>query len=185
MRVRLRQEEPKTESHPATSSIPVDNQKKSDIEVRLSPRLKQGFGVELSMAEAILSFKSVQHRHAIPAPKLTRPWAKRAGPGIVGVSIDLYEGAVLGLIGPNGAGKTTLLRLMAGVLPLQEGQIQTRFEGTSWQEVPDLRHWVGHMPRTSSLARTLNRGSSPNPIGRNARHDGEENRAVVGPCRPP
>ena len=102
--------------------------------------------MELSMAEAILSFKSVQHRHAIPAPKITRPWAKRAGPGIVGVSIDLYKGAVLGLIGPNGAGKTTLLRMMAGVLPLQEGQIQTRFEGPSWQEVPDLRHWVGHMP---------------------------------------
>ena len=98
------------------------------------------------MAEAILSFKSVQHRHAIPAPTLTRPWATRAGPGIVGLSIDLYEGAILGLIGPNGAGKTTLLRMMAGVLPLQEGQIQTRFEGTSWQEVPDLRHWVGHMP---------------------------------------
>ena len=91
------------------------------------------------MAEAILSFKSVQHRHAIPAPKLTRPWAKRAGPGIVGVSIDLYKGAVLGLIGPNGAGKTTLLRMMAGVLPLQEGQIQTRFEGCLLYTSPSPR----------------------------------------------
>ncbi len=100
----------------------------------------------LFMAEAFLSFKSVQHRHAVPAPRLTRPWAKRPGPGIVGLSLDLYEGAVLGLIGPNGAGKTTLLRMMAGVLPIQEGWIEARFEGDSWTALSDVRPWVGHMP---------------------------------------
>ena len=113
------------------------------------------------MAEAILSFKSVLHRHAIPAPTLIRPWATRDGPGILGVSFDLFQGAVLGLIGPNGAGKTTLLRMMAGLLPLQAGQVKTRFDGSEWQEVDDLRRWVGHMPEQvrwqgrSTVVRTL------------------------------
>ena len=106
----------------------------------------RGFPVGLVMAEPVLSFQSVQHRHAIPAPSLFKPWAKRAGPGIVGLSLDLYEGSVLGLIGPNGAGKTTLLRMMAGVLPVQEGSIEGRFDGQGWQPVDDLRQWVGHMP---------------------------------------
>ena len=105
-----------------------------------------GFPVPASMAEAILSFQSVQHRHAIPAPRLLKPWATREGPGIVGLSLDLYEGAVLGLIGPNGAGKTTLLRMMAGVLPVQKGQIKARFESKESHPVSDLRKWVGHMP---------------------------------------
>ena len=100
----------------------------------------------LAMADAVLSFRSVQHRHAIPAPRLTKPWAKREGPGVVGVSLDLHEGAVLGLIGPNGAGKTTLLRMMAGILPLQSGEVKSRFDGSTWTEVEDLRTFVGHMP---------------------------------------
>ena len=106
----------------------------------------QGFRVGLTMAEAVLSFQSVQHRHAIPTPTLTRPWAKRPGPGILGLSIKLHRGSVLGLVGPNGAGKTTLLRMMAGVLPIQEGRVQARFEGEGWTDIADLRRWVGHMP---------------------------------------
>ena len=100
----------------------------------------------LAMADAVLSFRSVQHRHTVPAPRLTKPWAKREGPGVVGVSLDLHEGAVLGLIGPNGAGKTTLLRMMAGILPLQSGEVKSRFDGSTWTEVEDLRTFVGHMP---------------------------------------
>ena len=65
---------------------------------------------------------------------------------MVGVSLDLHEGAVLGLIGPNGAGKTTLLRLMAGILPVQSGEIKSRFDGGTWTDAGDLRTFVGHMP---------------------------------------
>ena len=42
------------------------------------------------------------------------------------VSFDVRVGELLGLIGPNGAGKTTLLEAVAGLLPLDEGDILWR-----------------------------------------------------------
>ena len=39
------------------------------------------------------------------------------------VSADFHPGALTGVIGPNGAGKTTLLRALAGILPIQAGEI--------------------------------------------------------------
>jgi ABC-2 type transport system ATP-binding protein len=40
------------------------------------------------------------------------------------VSFTVEEGQIFGLIGPNGSGKSTLLRLLATLLPLDDGQIQ-------------------------------------------------------------
>lgn len=40
-----------------------------------------------------------------------------------GIDLQLLPGQCLGLLGSNGAGKTTLLSLLAGVLPLQQGEI--------------------------------------------------------------
>ncbi|PWT88750.1 MAG: ABC transporter [Proteobacteria bacterium] len=42
------------------------------------------------------------------------------------ISFDIRTGEVLGLIGPNGAGKTTLLEAIAGILPLDRGDILWR-----------------------------------------------------------
>lgn len=39
------------------------------------------------------------------------------------VSFDVRRGEVLGLLGPNGAGKTTLIAHLAGLLPIQQGDI--------------------------------------------------------------
>ena len=41
-----------------------------------------------------------------------------------GLSFEVRPGEILGLVGPNGAGKTTSLRTIAGVLPIQSGEIQ-------------------------------------------------------------
>jgi ABC-type multidrug transport system ATPase subunit len=43
------------------------------------------------------------------------------------VGFSLQAGEVFGLIGPNGAGKTTLLEAIAGLLPVESGEI--RFNG--------------------------------------------------------
>jgi ABC-type multidrug transport system ATPase subunit len=39
------------------------------------------------------------------------------------ISFLLNPGEVLGLIGPNGAGKTTLIEAVAGLLPIDEGEV--------------------------------------------------------------
>jgi ABC-type multidrug transport system ATPase subunit len=40
------------------------------------------------------------------------------------VAFDIHRGEVLGIIGPNGAGKTTLLEGIAGLLPIDSGDIR-------------------------------------------------------------
>jgi ABC-2 type transport system ATP-binding protein len=39
------------------------------------------------------------------------------------VCLTVAQGEALGLLGPNGAGKTTLMSLLAGLQPVQQGQI--------------------------------------------------------------
>jgi len=39
------------------------------------------------------------------------------------IAFDVRDGEVLGLIGPNGAGKTTLLEALAGVIPIDAGEL--------------------------------------------------------------
>jgi ABC-type polysaccharide/polyol phosphate transport system ATPase subunit len=41
------------------------------------------------------------------------------------VSFEVKKGEVVGILGPNGAGKTTLLKMIAGLLPVNEGMIET------------------------------------------------------------
>jgi ABC-type polysaccharide/polyol phosphate transport system ATPase subunit len=46
--------------------------------------------------------------------------------GLRDVDLEVGAGEGVGLIGPNGAGKTTLLRVLAGVLPADEGKLEVR-----------------------------------------------------------
>jgi len=42
------------------------------------------------------------------------------------VSLELFEGEILGMIGPNGAGKTTLFSIIAGSIPASSGSVFLR-----------------------------------------------------------
>lgn len=58
------------------------------------------------------------------------------------VSFSTHCGQRLALLGPNGAGKTTLIRLLAGLLPPQEGRL-------NWRERPlaALRKEIAYLPQ--------------------------------------
>ena len=42
------------------------------------------------------------------------------------INFDVFPGDIVGIIGPNGAGKSTLLRAIAGLMPIQHGEIVLR-----------------------------------------------------------
>ena len=41
-----------------------------------------------------------------------------------GVDLEVHAGEVLGVLGPNGAGKTTMLRMLATLLPIDDGRAE-------------------------------------------------------------
>lgn len=99
------------------------------------------------MEEVVLRLKDATYRHFLYAPLPFKPWRKISGQGIFSANLSLHRGTILGLVGPNGAGKTTLLRMMAGILPLQEGSIyDSEKDSTTMLSDINLRNIVGHMP---------------------------------------
>ena len=117
------------------------------------------------MADEVIELIDVSFRHKIPNPKFTNPWKTRKGPGIFKMNFSLQSGKILGLVGPNGAGKTTLLRILAGIIPVDEGTIKLNGVdlSTSGESVDgQLRLNVGHMPEqvrwsgNNSVLETLN-----------------------------
>ena len=101
------------------------------------------------MADEVVELIDVSFRHKIPEPKFTNPWNTRKGPGIFKMNFSLESAKILGLVGPNGAGKTTLLRILAGIIPIDEGKIKLNGVdlSASGESIDgQLRLNVGHMP---------------------------------------
>ncbi len=64
-----------------------------------------------------------------------------------GLGFSVSEGGALILAGPNGAGKSTLLRILAGLLPVEEGEV--RFGDVSLRA--DRGAFVDHVVHTGHL----------------------------------
>ena len=72
------------------------------------------------------------------------------------VSISVRRGEAVGLLGANGAGKTTCFHLIAGLLPLDSGQILV--EGKDISGLPMYRRaqlGIGYLPQEASVFRGL------------------------------
>jgi branched-chain amino acid transport system ATP-binding protein len=63
------------------------------------------------------------------------------------LSLDVKEGQIFSIIGPNGAGKTTAINLIAGIYPLNLGEIYFQNQALSRKKP----HQVAHM----GIARTF------------------------------
>jgi len=95
----------------------------------------------------MLRLSNVTYRHRDATPTFTNPFLQRIGPGIKGISIQLAPKKILGLVGPNGTGKTTLLKVMAGLLPPEDGHLV--IDGARVVDsisTARLRHAVSFMP---------------------------------------
>jgi zinc transport system ATP-binding protein len=70
-------------------------------------------------------------------------------PVVEDVSLDVAEGAFLGLVGPNGSGKTTLLKLMIGLHRPDSGSV--RLFGEPAHEFDDGER-IGYVPQDVTAA---------------------------------
>lgn len=73
-----------------------------------------------------------------------------------GVSLDLYEGEVIGLIGENGAGKSTLLKILSGIYKADEGSIELGGKEVKFRNPEDsLAAGIGVVHQEQSLFTNL------------------------------
>ena len=70
-------------------------------------------------------------------------------PGVRAVdhlSFEVHAGEIFGLVGPDGAGKTTTLRMLAGVMPPDEGSVVVA--GSDVIRDPEgAKHHLSYMPQ--------------------------------------
>ncbi len=69
-------------------------------------------------------------------------------PVLTGLSLQVAEGAFVGILGHNGMGKTTLLKTLIGILPTAAGQI--RLDGQSIARLASharARRGIGYVPQ--------------------------------------
>jgi branched-chain amino acid transport system ATP-binding protein len=77
---------------------------------------------------------------------------------LLGVSLDVPEGAIFAVLGPNGAGKTTLLRTVAGLLKDQPNKGVIEFAGERIERrAPEriARRGIVYVPEDRGLFREL------------------------------
>ncbi|MFC7335402.1 ABC transporter ATP-binding protein [Rhodocista pekingensis] len=68
-------------------------------------------------------------------------------PILEAIGLSAGAGEVVGLIGPNGAGKSTLVRAIAGLLPLESGQVRIAGRPLSAYSRRELANTVAYLPQ--------------------------------------
>jgi sulfonate transport system ATP-binding protein len=89
------------------------------------------------VADAVISVKRVTKRYAVEQGRSVLTV-------LDGVSLEIREGEFVSLVGPSGCGKTTLLKMMAGLIPLEEGSITIRYRAV--RSIPDNIGFVFQEP---------------------------------------
>jgi NitT/TauT family transport system ATP-binding protein len=76
-------------------------------------------------------------RNMIEIRNLAKTYRTRGGdvPSLRPINLDITEGEFVAVVGPSGCGKSTLLKLVAGLIPPTDGEIQ--IGGVAVREPPD------------------------------------------------
>lgn len=94
---------------------------------------------------------------ASPQPAIEVAGLVKRFPGITAVdrlTFDVRPGEIFGLVGPDGAGKTTSLRMLAGVMPPDDGT--ARVAGIDVVRDPEgVKHQISYMPQRFGLYEDL------------------------------
>ncbi|MCK4517646.1 ABC transporter ATP-binding protein [Candidatus Babeliales bacterium] len=67
-----------------------------------------------------------------------------------GVSLDIYQGEILGLLGVNGAGKTTLSSILATLHPPTDGEVLYKNKSI-YKDINSYRRLVGFCPQRPNI----------------------------------
>ncbi len=92
-------------------------------------------------SSAAISVKGLSHRYG-------------SRPALDNLEFDVTGGEIFGLLGPNGGGKTTLFRILATLLPVQEGTIELLGLDVA-REPARIRTQIGVTFQSPSLDRKL------------------------------
>lgn len=80
--------------------------------------------------------------------KVTKEYPGRIA--VSNLSFQVNKGSIHGFLGPNGAGKSTTMKMIAGILPVSEGEIKL-FGETVSPEHSSLRNQLGLLPENAPL----------------------------------
>lgn len=93
-----------------------------------------------------------QKQTAIVAEGLTKSFASVRA--VDHLSFDVRAGEIFGLVGPDGAGKTTTLRMLAGVMPPDEGNAMVAGADVV-RDPEDAKRHLSYMPQRFGLYEDL------------------------------
>jgi ABC-2 type transport system ATP-binding protein len=92
-----------------------------------------------------------------PQPAIIGEGLTKDFPGVRAVdhlSFEVRPGEIFGLVGPDGAGKTTTLRMLAGIMPPDEGS--AKVDGSDVVRDPEgAKHHLSYMPQRFGLYEDL------------------------------
>lgn len=92
--------------------------------------------------------------HKLSVSEIKKSYKKRIA--VNGISLEIFQGEIVGLLGPNGAGKTTTFQIITGDIKSDRGNIF--FDDINITQYPmykRARLGIGYLPQESSAFRGL------------------------------
>lgn len=71
-----------------------------------------------------------------------------------GINLEVYPGQVIGYIGPNGAGKSTTVKILTGLLPEFEGEVEILGQNLRTNAL-QIKRYIGYVPEAAEMYEVL------------------------------